>query len=291
MSTDTIAPLEQLTPAHSRIEFWLWPNVASLDAPLIAVLWQLLLAHGLRVRLNPREPPVLALAVWSLYLGDRILDTLRPRDRGCEPARKSFYRRHHRAFALAGFCLTALVIPLAYVLLKRPTFYSGVALAVPVGCYFAFVHLAPPRWRARWPREAAVSSLFTLGTFLAVWIANGRNLPSLAIPAILFSSLCWLNCSAIETWEWESAAEAAGVPSTSARWASRHLSIIAIAVALLAAVINFLLLAPSTFCLAAFWSAIALALLGACRSQLRVTVLRVAADAALCTPLFVLALT
>ncbi len=255
------------------------------------MFWQLLLLHCLHARVSPVEPLVLGLAVWTLYLGDRILDALRPMTGAREPARKEFYRRHLRFASLGGLCLALLVIPLAYWLLKRPTFYAGLALLIPVICYFALVHLAPPRWRACWPREAFVALLFTSGTFLGVWIVNGANVRPLAAPATLFSLLCWANISAIEAWECESAtASASGTPSSSARWLARHFTTVTIGIALLAAALGFSGLAPMDFCMAAFWSGIALALLGVCRSQLRLDVLRVAADAALCTPLLALAL-
>jgi len=290
LSTHTLAHNDELTSSYSRIQPWLWPNVVSLDAPAIAVLWQLLLARGLRVQLNPVEPLVLALAVWSVYVSDRILDALRPAAGGWEPARKKFYRRHFRAAACVGLCLTALVIPVAHYLLKRSTFDGGLALTIPVICYLALVHLAPMQWRECWPREAVVAFLFTLGTFMGVWIVNGRNIQPLAAPAILLSLLCWANCSAIEAWEWQSSSShsAVGAPSGSSRWAAKHLSVMATGIAMLAAAMSFLSVAPASFSVAAFGSGMALALLGACRSHLRVSVLRVAADAALCTPLLAL---
>jgi hypothetical protein len=280
-----------LTFRHSVIEPWLWPNVVSLDAPAVAVFWQLLLLHCLHARVNPLELLVLGLAVWTVYVGDRILDALRPRTGAWEPARKEFYRRHLRFASMAGLCLVLFVLPLAYCALKRSAFYGGLALAFPVIGYFGFVHLAPPRCRARWPREAFVALLFTFGTFLDVWVVNGANIRPLAAPAALFSLLCWANISAIESWECESCnAGVSGAPSCSARWLARHLTTVSICIATLAALLGLSSLAPIDFCMAAFWSGIALALLGACRSQLRLDVLRVAADAALCTPLLALAL-
>ncbi len=291
MSTQTFSGKKELTFRHSAIEPWLWPNVASLDAPAVAVFWQLLLLHCLHVRVNPLEPLVLGLAVWIVYLSDRILDALRPRIGAWEPARKEFYRRHLQFASAAGLAVALLVLPLAYCALKRSTFYGGLALAIPVVCYFGFVHLAPPRWRARWPREAFAALLFTSGTFLGVWIVNGANVRPLAAPAALFSLLCWANISGIETWECETGIPGAtGTPSRSARWLARHFTTVTIGIALLAAVLGFSALAPMDFCMAGFWSGIALALLGACRSHLRLDVLRVAADAALCTPLLALTL-
>lgn len=287
--TDHLDQSYSATQDLPRIQPWLWLNVMSLDPPVIAVLWQLLLARGLHVRVNPPEPAVLALAVWTVYIGDHILDVLRPATGEWEPIRKRFYRRHLRWAWITGVCLPALVLTLARHFLRPSTFHAGEALAIAVGGYFGMVHLTPAHWRKRWPREAAVATLFTLGTFMHVWMMNGRNLRTLSAPAMLFALLCWANCCVIETWEWQrSTSGEVGAPSASTRWAARHLTAIALGTGALAALMGYTAAAPPGFSIAALASALALALLGIYRSQLRVGVRRAVADAALCTPLVAL---
>jgi hypothetical protein len=193
------APPSNASAIESRWRLWLWPNFLSLDAPFVAVLWQVLLTRDLAVHVRPGEPLVLALCVWLVYVADRVLDALRPLTGEWEPARKTFYRRHLRIAAIAALCLLSLTIPLAYCVLRRSTFYAGLTLTVPLLSYFALIHLSPVRWRARWPRELVVACLFTAGTFLAIWTGSNGNFYSLWAPAILFFLLCWANCSAIET--------------------------------------------------------------------------------------------
>jgi hypothetical protein len=280
LSSDSFAWQQQL---------WLWPHLFSLDAPLIAVLWQVLLTRDLNVSVSRGEPFVLALCVWCVYLGDRILDAARPQMSGWEPVRKTFYRQHLRLAAITGLCLLSAVLPLAYYLLKRATFHAGLALAVPLLSYLAFVHLAPMRWRARWPREMAVACVFTSGVFLAVWIGNGNSYRQLWAPAILFSLLCWVNCCAIETWEWQkSACRRDEEPSGSTQWAARYLSFVALGIAVLAVLMMYMNLTPPRFSAAALFSGVALAALAERRSHLPMNGLRVVADLALCTPLPVL---
>jgi len=69
---------------------WLWPNFLSLDAPLIAVLWQVLLTRDLGVHIRAGEPVVLGLCVWLVYVVDRVFDALRPLTGGWEPRAKPF---------------------------------------------------------------------------------------------------------------------------------------------------------------------------------------------------------
>lgn len=273
-------------------QLWLWPHLFSLDAPLIAVLWQVLLTRDLAIEVSRGEPFVLGLCVWCVYIGDRVLDAMRPRTAGWEPVRRRFYRDHLQIASIAGLCLIVMVLPLAYHLLKRSTFYAGMVLTIPLLCYLVLVHLPPMRWRARWPREMAVACVFTLGVFLAVWIGDGRTLRPLWMPAILFWLLCWVNCCVIETWEWyANIHHTEGKPSHSTRWVARHFIFIAGSIACLAVVVGYRNLAPFHFSIAVFLSGVALALLAACRPYLPINGLRVAADLALCTPLLVLLFT
>src|ERR1700753_814299 len=59
--------------------WWLWWNVLSLDAPMVAVAWALVFAKSAQVRLPNAEVAALGLLVWLIYTVDRLLD-------GCFPA-------------------------------------------------------------------------------------------------------------------------------------------------------------------------------------------------------------
>lgn len=133
-----------------------------------------------------------------------------------------------------------------------------------------------------------MASLFTTGTFLAVWIADSKQHSRLWLPAGLFLLLCWMNCSAIETWEWQNTLGVDGEPSRSARWVAAHMSLLGMLIAGLAAAAACLALAPRGFSVAVLLSGGALSSLVAFRHRWPIHVLRVFADLALCTPLFVL---
>jgi hypothetical protein len=283
------APASGPRAVDSPWRLWLWPNFLSLDAPLVAVLWQVLLTRDLGVHVRAGEPVVLGLCVWLLYVADRVLDALRPLKGEWEPARKTFYRRHLWIASMVGLCLLSVTIPLAYCILRRSTFYAGLALTVPVVFYFALIHLLPGRWRARWPRELVVACLFTSGTFLAIWTGNHKSVYSLWAPALIFFLLCWTNCAAIETWEWEqNVLSADSAPSRSTQWLARHLILVGLGIGCLAAILACTAAAPFGFASAALFSGIALAFVAVRRPYLRMNALRVAVDLALCTPLLIL---
>jgi hypothetical protein len=177
---------------HSRP--WLWPNLLSLDAPIVALLWQVLFVRCFHGSLGMLPAALLALAVWLIYVADRTLDALR----GCvEQPRHEFYRRHWRvilpiwSIALGGGAW------LAWSRLPGPLFIEGAAVASGTGIYLTAVHLRLLR-RAN-SKEPAVAVLFGLGASLAAWPGVQTMSDMLAI--LLFSCLCWMNCAGIDDWE------------------------------------------------------------------------------------------
>lgn len=63
---------------NKRSPIWLWPNLLSLDAPIVAVVWMWVLAKSMRVvYVDAHAYWLLAGAVWCVYVLDRILDVRR----------------------------------------------------------------------------------------------------------------------------------------------------------------------------------------------------------------------
>lgn len=241
---------------------WLWPNLLSLDAPFVALLWQVLFARCFHVRLDPLPSILLVLAVWLIYAADRTLDawtgeSLRPRH--------EFYRRHWRALLPLWILALAAGSALAWTRLTRVMLYSGFALGVAVVLYFALLHLGV----FQKTKEAAVAVLFALGATLSAW-ANIRT--AVDVEAIvLFSCLCWINCAAIEHWEGGSE------------------SPIAVAAGFVAVAASSLLLTSRPILGGAVAaSALCFVLLDRARTRFSKDALRVLADVALLSPLLLL---
>lgn len=178
----------------SRTAPWLWPNLLSLDAPPVALVWQDLAARAFDAPIRPAARIVLGLTVWAVYLADRLLDV-----RGAGPipdtARHRFYRSHRRALAAL---LAAVLIPdalLAIAELRRAVFVHGLVVAA---CAGAYLWIFPPR-ASGWEKQVVAAILFSAGVLLApaAWVGAGRVL----IPGTLFAGLCLSNLILIETWE------------------------------------------------------------------------------------------
>jgi hypothetical protein len=249
-----------------RRPLWLWPNLLSLDAPLVALVWQLLFARCFQAEWRALEAVLLALTVWLIYAGDRMLDSLGSKAADSRVPRHEFYRLHWRAVLPLWIAILALAAWLALTRLDPYLLRRGLLLLSAVAAYLAMVHAAPVRFRRLWPKEAAVAILFALGASLDAWTRVRSAEDALTIA--LFSGLCWINCRAIDAWEHRSV------------WPTARL---AACIAVAAAVT----LAAHRPILASAEAASALAFIFLDRSRLRLSsdALRVLADVALLSPL------
>ncbi len=291
MTTRTIPRPFEIAGRRTATGFWLWPNLLSLQAPLVAILWQLLLARCVHVHVNPFEPLALGMSVWLIYVADHLIDTARPPDTATwEPPRKEFCRLHWRGFLPTTILVAVVLVMLASRFLSTTTVRGGWDLSLAVAGYFALIHLAPKNWRRDWPREFAVAAIFTIGTFGAVALALAPRLMPILPPAVLFAFLCWTNCSLIETWEWQAAGSPEdGSPNRGTRWVADHLFVLGILIACASALLAFCSLQPPAFAFAVSLSGAALAFLSHYRRALPLRFVSPAADLALCSPLLVLA--
>lgn len=247
---------------------WLWPNLLSLDAPLVAVLWQLLFARCFHAGVDATATALLVLSVWLIYAADRMLDAFSTAGiANARLPRHEFYRRHWRAVLPVWSAVFLLAAWLACTRLAAPLFERGVALAAIVALYFTFVHLLQPAW----PKELAVAVVFALGASVAAW--NDIRTPADIEAIALFSCLCWINCVAIEQWE----QRVVGWP-------------VGMAAALVAGAAVLIYAQRPAVSAAEIASALAFVLLDQKRGRFSADALRVLADAALLTPILFLPL-
>jgi len=265
-------------PQPPRTPLWLLPNLLSLDAPLVAVVWQDLLARSTASPLRWPARLVLGLTVWAIYLADRLLDVRRPAV-GPESARHSFYRRHRRGAALLLLAVVSADAAVTIFLLRPAVFHTGLFALAGVLSYLAVVHLGLG-WRP--PKEILVALLFVTGTFLVAWTWDAAEGRPLLLPAAAFFLLCLANLVAIETWEWrELRVEASGRPQPLVLGLGAHLPLWT------AALGAACLLFGSSPWFGAVGAAAALtAALTLVGRRLPLTVRRVLIDAVLLTPLF-----
>ncbi len=209
--------LESSQCEEDSAPLWLWPNLLSLDAPLVAVLWQGFLAYRFSLPLSLAGRLVLGLTVWAIYLLDRLLDARRPAWPE-EPLRHRYYRRHSKLMRTLLAIVAAADACIAMVWLRPAILREGLFPLAGVLVYLAVFHISSQRLKI--PKEIAASILFTAGTFLTAWTTI--PCPSLAWPAVAFFMLCLANMIAIEAWEWrELPKQLTPGPHPCTRWLAR----------------------------------------------------------------------
>jgi hypothetical protein len=257
-----------------------WWHLLSLDAPTVAALWSWFFVRAMHLHLSLLQSLLLPLGTWLLYVADRVLDGLRQSHPALLRERHHFHARHRIAFLWAASFLAVLLAWSVRTYMRPETLRDDSYIAIFALLYLFAVH----RGRSRLPKELAVAVLFATATAVPAWsrLSPGSGLAreQLAPAIIFFALLCWINCVGIEKWE-------GGVLHVTTRWASLHLRPIVTMTALFS--LAAALLAPSpglaAVYLAAMISSGLLFALDARSAHLSPLHLRIAADAALLTPL------
>jgi hypothetical protein len=267
----------------------LW-HLLSLDAPSIAALWTWFIASANHIHLPLASTLAMALAVWMLYAADRLMDArlmdarlLKTHHEGLE-ARHYFHHRHRTAF-LTGILLTSIALALLLPHLEPEAIPLYLILGALVSGYFLLIHAT--RSAHRLPKEIAVGLCFAAATF----IPTVARRPDLRLPlfpsALLFATLCSLNCLFIYAWENPSLHSTQRTHAIT-RLALRNLPFLTILLTLASAALSLLNHhAPAIPRAIAASAALLLVLHNARHAIPRIT-LRAAADLALTTPILLL---
>ncbi len=307
-STQSSQSAHRILDAPRPLALW---HLASLDAPTVAVVWSLAFAWAAGISLPRWVPLLLALATWSVYIGDRLLDV---RAGLRSPALRILRERHYFHWRFRRILLPLAVAAASAAAVLIFTFMPVVArernsvLAAAALAYFCGVHgmngparPAFPLQLPKWTKEFLVGLLFTTGCVLPVWsrIHLSTNSASLLwpfwIPAIYFAVLAFLNCWSIARWESAEVLPAsASVRARQTQWIWRRCLSANFAFLLAIAGLLLAFFAPASqarsaaLLTAAAASALLLALLDIARNRLTPCALRSAADLVLLTPLLLL---
>ena len=288
----------QQSPRHTLLGLW---HLLSLDAPSVATVWTIAVASAVGLHLPWTSPAAMFVAVWMLYVADRLLDARQLPGGQCPPEleeRHRFHHRHRRAFLiLIAISACVLVALLRNIDPRAMRIYT--LLATLLGAWFLIIHARPlPGDGAhRLPKELAVGIFFPA----AVFIPTVARLPQLRLDllpiALLLAATCSLNCLYLYAWEHPGQRTQA---HWSTRWATRHLVPLTWTVAALS--LTLILISPLltasaqlhrgtallTTCILA--SSLLFLLLHHVRQRLNPLHLRALADLVLLTPLIPFAL-
>ncbi len=181
--------------------WWQWPTILSLDAPVVALLWQWLLARSANVALYWHHAYILGSSVWLSYAADRWIEGWRLTQ--AFTARHLFYQRWR--WTVAAVLLAVLVsdVAVAITCLGALEFRAGLALLALVLAYLISHQLIHRHhgWRA--PKEVCVALLLGGGVALFPLSQTPSSARLLMLPLSLFMLLCFVNCVLIAAWERE----------------------------------------------------------------------------------------
>jgi hypothetical protein len=276
---------QKLRPAQmSPLDGW---HLLSLDAPTVAALWTWFIASANHVSLPMVGILAMFLAVWMLYVADRLLDarllSQHPLDAGSLEARHHFHHRHRSSF-LIGLLLASIALASLLPHLSSEVIHLYLILGGLVFAYFVLIHASESAHRL--PKEFAVGICFAAAIFIPT-VAHQPDLRLRLLPlALLFASLCTLNCLFIFSWEHDSEQTDAH-PIT--RVALQYLPKLTTTMTIIG--LSLCLLdhrAPWPIAAASMLSLFLLQLLHCYRRHIPSVTLRAAADLALMTPLLLL---
>lgn len=143
-----------------------------------------------------REAEIVALfaAVWSIYLGDRLHDALRSRQRSGEergasmPLRHAWAREHSRILAISLGCALLMGI-LVMPFLSAATWFAAGGVAMATALYFLIFRgrwMAAAAHRGLPVKELAIALCFTAGAAIAAVPGSIATIPLSYLIALVF---------------------------------------------------------------------------------------------------------
>ena len=181
----------------------LWLNLVCLDAPLIAICWQWIFAHSFRLSVASGHWAALFLTAWVIYLADRLGDSVSLVAGQPKSLRQQFCFRHKKIWFVSITCVGLVDL----IVVSRAVNYETAVIGGIIGAftiaYLAINHAHSQIWERIPLKEFIIGSLFAAGTLVGITPHIFAEGPAMIVAAIVFASLCSLNCVSIAIWERE----------------------------------------------------------------------------------------
>ena len=218
----------------------LW-HLLSLDAPTVAAVWVSFFAWCAGVRCTLFDPATMFIAVWLLYVADRLLDAKPLFSEAHAPELRERHRFHHQH--RSRFLLAAMLACPPFLFLLHHTddrllhLYASLAALLAGWLVLVHAHPAAEGKTDRLPKELAVGVFFSAAIFIPT-VGRAPWLRLTLLPhALLFACLCSLNCLFLYAWEHSEPTKRAHVTT---RWSLQRLRLLAAGLTGLATLLAFL---------------------------------------------------
>jgi uncharacterized membrane protein YphA (DoxX/SURF4 family) len=277
-------------PSEQRKPIWLYPNLLSLDAPLVAVAWLYIFAKTWRVVYLPTSTYIsLGLVVWVIYVTDRLLDaSMNGFSSDRLEARHDFHRKHQKVFRtlalVAGLVALILVVTGLATKIYGYAMFGGLLVA---GFFTLSVFSSHGPNDIPYTKNVLAGFSFAYGTSMLAYAYTGfESRDLLKSPELIcFAVLCILNIAAIDLWEHANRTSDLEVKATNELALTLPLTLLGAASLIFALKDPDLTTRP--FFYAILTGAALLQMLNRSRAKFSMDALRVLADAALLAPLLV----
>jgi len=184
-------------PGYESLSPLTWLSATCLDAPVVAIAWQWLFASSFGAVVAQPNRVALFLTAWLIYLADRFADCASISAGAPSSARQRFCAKHWLIWIVLMLLLAVIDSIICLTLIDPRTRMVGSAIAGAIAIYLALNHFAGWIWQRLPIKEIIVGFLFASGTVAALNLTRSR----FVISAILFGTLCSLNCLSISVWE------------------------------------------------------------------------------------------
>lgn len=184
-------------PRHRLVYLLSFPG---LDAPLVALGWAALLSRERSGEIAWTAPIALFLAVWSIYLADRLFDAYRWRSRSAIPPRHRFARRQWRGLAALMCLLVALLLFRVAPRLDPATLVVGAILSLLTAAYFLCFRFISLRKRGSGSFPVPLKEI-TIGLCFSAGVILGSGAKQVSIDILILgtglAALFTANCLVI----------------------------------------------------------------------------------------------
>jgi hypothetical protein len=183
--------------------WWQWPTVLSLDAPVVAVVWQEYLATLAGVAIGWPHRVVLSVSVCLAYAADRWFEGWRVAPTAMRTPRHRFYQKHRWKVATVWVFALAMDLAVAFYRLTPRELVAGTLLLIPTLLYVLSHQLLHRNHPFRLPKEMCVAALIAGGASVFVIASPAARIAVISLPLCLFVALCFANVVLIGVWERE----------------------------------------------------------------------------------------
>lgn len=199
--------LQSNAPRHrhvidlSRPRWWQWLTVLSLDAPIVAVLWEWMLSRCAGVSLARHHYLAVGCVIWLAYVMDRWFEAGRLSLHQIQTHRHYFYKRHRGPVALLWMVVSSGTISMALATMNAHEIVAGTVVLAAAIVYLVSHQLLHRHYRWRLPKEICVGLLIAAGSTVFT-IANQPHAGiRIGMPTMALAGLCICNCLLISAWE------------------------------------------------------------------------------------------